>query len=145
MADQSNIDPAGESRPRLSVVQGESERPKSAYGPQDDILDGRDLHLLEYIRTLYKRRMTAITAFLLVVGSVTVYTFTATPIFEAKTRLLIESDERNVVSFKQVIEEALGDAPVRRSGRRGFQRYGHFRARSRRNPRPVLARARVGR
>ena len=37
--------------------------------------------------------------------SVTVYTFTATPIFEARTRLLIEADKQNVVSFKEVVDE----------------------------------------
>lgn len=66
---------------------------------------GREVHLTDYVRILYKRRWTALTAFLLVVGTVTIYTFTATPIFEAKARLLIESDERNVVSFKQVVDE----------------------------------------
>ena len=65
----------------------------------------REVHLLDYVRVLYKRRWLAATVFLLVVGTVAVYTFTATPIFEAKTRLLIESDERNVVSFEQVVDE----------------------------------------
>jgi polysaccharide biosynthesis transport protein len=66
---------------------------------------GNDVHLLDYVKVLYKRRWTAGTAFLLVFLGVTVYTFTATPIFEAKTRLLIESDDPNVVSFKQVVDE----------------------------------------
>jgi capsular exopolysaccharide synthesis family protein len=64
-----------------------------------------EVHLLDYVRVLYKRRWTAATAFLLVVLGVTVYTFTATPIFEAKTQLLIESDDPNVVSFQEVINE----------------------------------------
>jgi capsular exopolysaccharide synthesis family protein len=54
---------------------------------------------------LYKRRRVALTAFLLIFGGVTVYTFTATPIFEARTRLLIEAEQQNVVNFKQVVEE----------------------------------------
>ena len=33
------------------------------------------------------------------------YTFTATPIYEARTRLLIESDDPNIVSFKEVIDK----------------------------------------
>lgn len=65
----------------------------------------REVHLLDYVRVLYKRRWLAATVFLLVVGTVAAYTFTTTPIFEAKTRLLIESDERNVVSFEQVVDE----------------------------------------
>jgi len=64
-----------------------------------------EVHLLKYARVLYKRRRIAITMFLLVFVSVTLYTFTATPIFEAKTRLLIEAENPNVVSFKAVLDE----------------------------------------
>src|SRR5438093_5013021 len=62
-------------------------------------------HLLDYLRVLHKRRWTAGTAFLLVLASVTTYTFTVTPIYEAKTRLLIESDGPNVINFTEVIDE----------------------------------------
>ena len=62
-------------------------------------------HLTDYFKVLHKRRWTAATAFLLVLASVTVYTFTATPIFEARTRLLIEAENQNSVSFKEVIDE----------------------------------------
>jgi capsular exopolysaccharide synthesis family protein len=61
--------------------------------------------LIDYVRVLYKRRWTAFTAFALVVGTITVYTFTATPIYEARTRLLLEAEQQNVVSFKQVVDE----------------------------------------
>lgn len=67
--------------------------------------DEREVHLLDYVRMVYKRRWLAGAVFLLVVGTVAVYTFTATPMFEARTRLLIESDDRNVVSFEQVVDE----------------------------------------
>jgi polysaccharide biosynthesis transport protein len=59
---------------------------------------------VDYLKVLYKRRWTAITIFLLVLGSVIVYTFTATPIFAARTRLLIEAENQNVVSFKAVLD-----------------------------------------
>ena len=62
-------------------------------------------HLLDYVRVLYKRRWIAGTAFTVVMLLVTVYTFTATPVYEASTKLLIEADNPNVVSFKQVIDE----------------------------------------
>jgi capsular exopolysaccharide synthesis family protein len=62
-------------------------------------------HLLDYVKVIYKRRWTAITAFLIIVTGVTVYTFTATPIYQATTRLLIEADNPNVVSFAEVINE----------------------------------------
>jgi capsular exopolysaccharide synthesis family protein len=67
--------------------------------------DAREVHLLDYVRILYKRRYLAITVFLVIVGAVAVYTFTATPIFEARASLLIEVDNPNVVDFKQVIDE----------------------------------------
>jgi polysaccharide biosynthesis transport protein len=62
-------------------------------------------HLLDYLRVLHKRRWTAATVFLVVMGSTLLYVFTATPIYETRTRLLIESDNPNVVSFKEVIDE----------------------------------------
>lgn len=62
-------------------------------------------HLFDYLRVLHKRRWTAATTFLVVMVGTMLYVFTATPIYEAKTRLLIESDNPNVVSFKEVIDE----------------------------------------
>ena len=62
-------------------------------------------HLTDYLKVLHKRRWTAATAFLVVLACVTVYTFTATAIFEARTRLLIEAESPNVITFKEVIDE----------------------------------------
>src|SRR5688572_29540653 len=70
----------------------------------------QDVHLTDYLRVLYKRRWTAATVFVLVVLSVVVYAFTATPIFEARTRLLIETDEQNIVAFKTVVDETQAKA-----------------------------------
>ena len=56
------------------------------------------------------RRWTAGTVFLVIFLGVLVYTFTVTPRYEARTRLLIESDDPNVVSFKEVIEEGASKA-----------------------------------
>jgi polysaccharide biosynthesis transport protein len=70
----------------------------------------RDVHLTDYLRVLYKRRWAAATVFLVVVLSVVVYAFTATPIFEARTRILIETDDPNIVSFTTVIDEAQAKA-----------------------------------
>ena len=50
-----------------------------------DLPARRDVHLLDYVKVLYKRRWTAVTAFLLVFVSRDVYTFTATPIYEARS------------------------------------------------------------
>jgi succinoglycan biosynthesis transport protein ExoP len=75
------------------------------YGYGSNVLGDTEVHLLDYVKVLYKRRWTAITAFLLVVGSVAVYTFTATPIYEAKVEILIEKESSNVVTFKEAIEQ----------------------------------------
>jgi polysaccharide biosynthesis transport protein len=62
-------------------------------------------HLVDYLKVLHKRRWTAATALLVVLLGTLLYTFTVTPIYEAKTRLLIESDNPNIISFKEVIDE----------------------------------------
>src|SRR5687768_632438 len=67
--------------------------------------DAGEAHLMDYVRVLYKRRWVGGAVFLTIVLGVTIYTFTATPVYEAGTRLLIEADNPNVLSFKQVIEE----------------------------------------
>jgi polysaccharide biosynthesis transport protein len=67
--------------------------------------DDREVHLLDYVKVLYKRRRIAATAFLLAVLGAVIYTFTATPVFQARTQLLIEADNQNVVSFKEVVEQ----------------------------------------
>lgn len=67
-------------------------------------------HLIDYLRVLHKRRWTAATAFLVVLVGTMLFTFTSTPVYEAKTRLLIESDNPNVISFKEVIDEQAAKA-----------------------------------
>jgi succinoglycan biosynthesis transport protein ExoP len=105
MSEQLQLESLPEGEPRLSMVPENPRRVVAARDAYAEANMAREVHLLDYVKVLYKRRWTAVTVFLLVVGSVTVYTFTATPIFEAKTRLLIEAEQQNVVSFKQVIEE----------------------------------------
>ena len=109
MSDQFIQDSDGQ--PRLRLAQ--SRRPAAPAAPQapaappfvpsQEVADAP--HLTDYLKVLHKRRWTAATAFLLVMASVTVYTFTATPIYEARTRLLIEAENPNVITFKEVIDE----------------------------------------
>src|SRR5207248_4570666 len=70
-----------------------------------DLLDEAEVHLLDYVKVLYKRRWSWLTVFLFIVVGALVYVFTATPVYQAKTRLLIEAENPNVVSFKAVIDE----------------------------------------
>jgi len=89
--------------PQSSSAERPAIQPSSPAPTQRDWADGG--HLLDYLKVLHKRRWTATTAFLLVVGGIMLYTFTATPIYEARTRLLIEADNPNIISFKEVIDE----------------------------------------
>lgn len=62
-------------------------------------------HLLDYVRVLYRRRWIALPILLLIAGLFAFSAFTATPVYEAQTQLLMEVENRNVVTFKEVIEE----------------------------------------
>ena len=111
MNDQFFSDNEGQPRLRLAPPQTLRVAGKTAQaagpaagGGQPDTLVAAP-HLTDYLKVLHKRRGTAVTVFLLVLALVTIYTFTATPIFEARTRLLIEAENPNVVSFKEVIDE----------------------------------------
>lgn len=64
-----------------------------------------EIHLTDYLRVLHKRRWSALTAFILVFGSVTAYTFSVTPIYSARTQILIENENPNVVKFEEVLEQ----------------------------------------
>ena len=88
--------------PQASVT---SERRAAGWRPRAPEHALPDVHLLDYVRVLYKRRWTATTVFLIVLLATAVYTFTATPVYEARTRLLIESGDPNIVSFKEVIDK----------------------------------------
>jgi len=79
--------------------------PATAYGYGSNVVGDDQVHLLDYVKVLHKRRVAALTAFLLVFVSTGVYTFTAKPIYEAKVQILIEKENANVVSFKEVFEQ----------------------------------------
>lgn len=68
------------------------------------VVNGEEPHLLDYVRVIYKRRWTAIAAFIVVCGSTFIYTSTATPQFTATVQLLIENENPNVVKFDDVYE-----------------------------------------
>jgi polysaccharide biosynthesis transport protein len=108
MSDEFDVDAPGEMPPRLNSVRDAAHG--RSHGPRHDTAEFGEVHLLDYVRVLYKRRWTAVTSFTLIMLAVTVYTFTVTPIYEAQVRLLIEAENPNVVSFKQVIEEREANA-----------------------------------
>jgi capsular exopolysaccharide synthesis family protein len=63
-------------------------------------------HLFDYARIVVKRRHVAMAVFAAIFLASAVYSFTATPLYEGRVQLLIEADNPNVVSFKEVIDEA---------------------------------------
>src|SRR5438105_4024136 len=69
-----------------------------------EVVDGT-LSGFDYLRILYKRRWLCLAVFVLTLGSVVMYTFTATPIYEARTQILIETENPNVVSFQEVVDQ----------------------------------------
>lgn len=77
----------------------------AGYGGYGSQAASDDVELFDYLRVLHKRRWTAITAFLLVFGSVTLYTFTATPIYTATVQILIENENPNVIKFEEVYDQ----------------------------------------
>ncbi len=77
-------------------------RPTSSQPALDRVFD--EPHLLDYVRVLYKRRWIAGSAFLVILLTTIVYTFTATPRYEGRVQLLIEPENPNVVNFKEVID-----------------------------------------
>jgi len=61
------------------------------------------INLRDYLRVIQKRRWTVITVFAIIVITVAIHTFTATPIYEATTRLIIDKENPNVVSIQEVM------------------------------------------
>src|SRR5689334_8109853 len=78
-------------------------RARSRAGAQGDDheADGPQVDLVHYLKILYMRRWTAAAAFIIVMLIATIRVLTATPIYQASARLLIEADRKNVVSFQE--------------------------------------------
>ncbi len=62
----------------------------------------REVHLLDYIRVLRKRKWIILTCFLVVVFITAFATLTKTPVYRATTKLVIEKKNPNVVSVEEV-------------------------------------------
>ncbi|MCX6545013.1 MAG: polysaccharide biosynthesis tyrosine autokinase [Acidobacteria bacterium] len=61
--------------------------------------------LVGNVKTIYRHRWIALTTAVVIFLIVAVQTFTATPIYQARVQLLLEPENPNVVSFKQVIDQ----------------------------------------
>ena len=63
----------------------------------------KQVNLQEYIRVLMKHRWTILTVFAVILVSVTIFSFTATPIYQGTTRIVIEKENPKVVSIQEVM------------------------------------------
>ncbi len=61
------------------------------------------IDLRDYLHVLRKRRWVIISIFMVTVLAVAVHTFTATPIYEASSRIVIEKENPNLVSIQEVM------------------------------------------
>jgi succinoglycan biosynthesis transport protein ExoP len=93
--------PAGDSSPDAATSTSYGYGPGYGAGLSSD----SELSLVHYLQILYRRRYIAVSAFLVVFFGVTLYTVTATRIYQASTRILIERDTPNVVSFQEVLDQ----------------------------------------
>src|SRR5687767_7148647 len=93
--------PAGDSSPDAATSTSYGYGPGYGAGLSSD----SELSLVHYLQILYRRRYIAVSAFLVVFFGVTLYTVTASRIYQATTRILIERDTPNVVSFQEVLDQ----------------------------------------
>ncbi|MFW6147583.1 MAG: GumC family protein [Thermodesulfobacteriota bacterium] len=61
------------------------------------------IDLRDYMHVIQKRKWTVIMVFAIIVATVTIHAFTSTPIYEATTRLIIEKENPNMVSFQEAM------------------------------------------
>jgi len=99
------VDPIDDSPAAEKLAVEPSADPKPAAVAAAARRSSDDLDPHELVRILYRRRWAMATIFAVIVLTTVVHTFTATPVYEARTRLLIETDDPNVVSFKAVVDE----------------------------------------
>ena len=69
----------------------------------EDPTTEEQIDLRDYLRVLSKRRWTIVAVFALVVLTVAVITFTATPFYQATARVVIEKENPNLVSVQEVM------------------------------------------
>ena len=63
----------------------------------------KNINIHDYIRVILKHQWTILTVFAVIVVSVIIFSFTATPIYKATTRIIIEKENPKVISFQEVM------------------------------------------
>ena len=67
-----------------------------------EIMD-KQINVYDYLRVVRKHRWTIFTVFSVVFVSVLIFTYTAIPVYQATTRLIIEKDDPKIVSIQEVM------------------------------------------
>ena len=60
-----------------------------------------EIHLLDYLKVLSRRRRVAITFFVIVVGLVAAYTFLVTPIYQGSAQLFVDLEKNTTMNFAE--------------------------------------------
>ena len=82
------------------------DRIDSSHEQSDDYAGAAEqVDLRWYLSAIYRRRWMAAAVAILTLASAAFYAFTATEVYEARAKLLIDTENPNVVSFKEVIEQ----------------------------------------
>src|SRR5438876_11618943 len=68
--------------------------------------EAQQAHILDYLRVIHRRRWTATAGFVIPMLIALVYVLTATPVYQATARLLIDAEWENVVMFKEVVAQS---------------------------------------
>lgn len=81
------------------------------FRPQEDIGEVKDqeLHLLDYIRVIVRRRWVLIICFCTIMTSTAVFTFLKTPIYQATCRIRIYKEAPKVLQFAEVAPKETGE------------------------------------
>lgn len=110
MSDESRSNPPAESTPpddgRLSAHDDVEPRlRRSGNDVMWQSVETEDTHVQYYLAVLYKRRWIAITAFLVVLTFAINRNFTATPVYEASVRVLLDAERLNLVNIEDVVDQ----------------------------------------
>lgn len=65
-----------------------------------------EIHLRDYVKVVLKRRNSVLTFFCILVLVVTIGTLTATPVYRASTRVLIDKENQNIIDLKGIYYES---------------------------------------
>ncbi len=70
--------------------------------PDKDIQE-KEVHLRDYAQAILRHKWVLVVFFIIIVTTVTIYSFKATPIYQATTQVMIDRENPNIISFEEVM------------------------------------------